>query len=96
MNIVAMVPRGAFLQVAVGLLIGLPLAIMAGHFMASKVFLVRSYDPYLLGTSIIALGLCAAIASILPARLDLADQGTTYRVRKGSQSLSYLRWRDDR
>jgi ABC-type antimicrobial peptide transport system permease subunit len=56
------------LQVALGLLIGIPLAIMAGHFMASKLFQVRSYDPFVLGSSIVALGVCAAIASILPAR----------------------------
>jgi ABC-type antimicrobial peptide transport system permease subunit len=68
MNIVAMVLRGAFLQVALGLLIGIPLAIIAGHFMASKLFQVRSYDPFVLGSSIVALGICAAIASILPAR----------------------------
>jgi len=68
LNIVAMVLRGAFLQVALGLVIGIPLAIMAGHFMAAKLFHVRSYDPFVLGTSIIALGICAAIASILPAR----------------------------
>jgi ABC-type antimicrobial peptide transport system permease subunit len=67
-NIVGMVLRGAFLQVAVGLVIGIPLAIMAGRFMASKLFQVRSYDPFVLGTSVIALGVCAAIASILPAR----------------------------
>jgi predicted permease len=67
-NIVGMVLRGAFLQVAVGLVIGIPLAILAGRFMASKLFQVRSYDPFVLGTSIIALGVCAAIASILPAR----------------------------
>jgi len=67
-NILSMVLRGAFLQVALGLVIGIPLAIMAGHFMASKLFHVRSYDPFVLGTSIIALGICAAIASILPAR----------------------------
>ena len=68
MNIVAMVLRGAFLQVAVGLAIGIPLAVMAGHFMASKLFQVRSYDPFVLGGAIVALGICAAIASILPAR----------------------------
>jgi predicted permease len=68
LNIVALVLRGAFLQVALGLLIGIPLAIMAGHFMASKLFQVRSYDPFVLGSSIVALGVCAAIASILPAR----------------------------
>ena len=67
-NIVRMVLRGAFLQVAVGLAIGIPLAIIAGHLMASKLFHVSSYDPLALGGSILALGVSAAIASILPAR----------------------------
>jgi ABC-type antimicrobial peptide transport system permease subunit len=67
MHIVRMVLHGAFLQVAVGLLIGIPVAIGAGHFMASKLFQVRSYDPIVLGTSMVALIFCAAIASILPA-----------------------------
>ena len=68
MNIVEMVLRGAFTQVAIGLLIGIPLAIFAGHLMASKLFQVRAYDPVVLGGSILALGFCAALASILPAR----------------------------
>ena len=68
MHIVAMVLRGAFSQVALGLLIGIPLAIMAGHFIASKLFQVRNYDPFVLGSSIVALAISGAIASILPAR----------------------------
>ena len=67
-NIVRMVLKGAFVQVAIGLVLGIPLAIIAGHFMSSKLFQVRAYDPIVLGGSIVALGLCAAIASILPAR----------------------------
>ena len=68
MTIVRMVLRGAFLQVAVGLLIGIPLAITAGHLMAAKLFQVKSYDPLVLGGSVVALALSAAVASILPAR----------------------------
>ncbi|HEY3928009.1 MAG TPA: ABC transporter permease [Candidatus Koribacter sp.] len=67
-NIVQMVLRGAFLQVAIGLAIGIPLAVIAGRLMAVKLFEVHSYDPVVLGSSIVALGFCAAIASILPAR----------------------------
>ena len=68
MNIVQMVLRGAFVQVAIGLAIGIPLAVAAGKMMSAKLFEVRSYDPLVLGSSIVALGACAAIASILPAR----------------------------
>jgi predicted permease len=68
MNIVRLVLRGAFSQVAIGLLIGIPLAIVAGRLMAAQLFHVRSWDPVVLGGSIFSLGACAAIASILPAR----------------------------
>jgi len=67
-NIVRLVLRGAFLLVAIGLLIGIPLAIGAGRLMAAQLFEIRSWDPRVFGFSILALGVCAAAASILPAR----------------------------
>jgi len=68
LNIVRLVLRGAFLLVAIGLLIGIPLAIGAGRLMAAQLFEIRSWDPRVVGFSILALGVCAAAASILPAR----------------------------
>jgi predicted permease len=68
MNIVRLVLRGAFLQVAIGLLIGIPFAIGAGRLMNAKLFGVRSWDPKILGLAILSLAFCAAIASILPAQ----------------------------
>jgi ABC-type antimicrobial peptide transport system permease subunit len=68
MNIVRLVLRGAFLQVAVGLLIGIPIAIGAGRLMNAKLFGVRSWDPKILALAVLSLGFAAAIASILPAR----------------------------
>ena len=67
-NIVRLVLRGAFLQVAIGLLIGIPVAIGAGKLMTAKLFGVRSWDPKILALAILSLGICAAIASVLPAR----------------------------
>jgi predicted permease len=67
LNIVRLVLRGAFLLVAIGLLIGIPLAIGAGRLMAAQLFEIRSWDPRVFGFSILALGVCAAAASILPA-----------------------------
>jgi len=67
-NIVRLVLRGAFLLVAFGLLIGIPLAIGAGRLMAAQLFEIRSWDPHVFGFSILALGACSAAASILPAR----------------------------
>ena len=68
MNIVRLVLRGAFLQVAVGLLIGIPFAIGAGRLMTAKLFGVRSWDPKVFALAILSLGICAAVASILPAQ----------------------------
>jgi predicted permease len=67
LNIVRLVLRGAFLLVAIGLLIGIPLAIGAGRLMAAQLFEIRSWDLHVFGFSILALGVCAAAASILPA-----------------------------
>jgi predicted permease len=67
LNIVRLVLRGAFLLVAIGLLIGIPLAIGAGRLMAAQLFEIRSWDPHVFGFSILALGVSAAAAGILPA-----------------------------
>ncbi|HUI85019.1 MAG TPA: ABC transporter permease [Candidatus Binatia bacterium] len=66
-RIVRLVLRGAFLQVAIGLLIGIPVAIGAGRLMAAQLFQVRSWDVSVLAASIVMLGLCAVVASVLPA-----------------------------
>lgn len=67
-NIVRLVLRGAFLQVLIGLLIGIPLSIACGHLIASKLYQVKSWDPMVLAAAVLALGLCALIASIIPAQ----------------------------
>ena len=67
MNIIRLVLRGSFLQVAIGLLIGIPLAIGAGRLMTAKLFGLRSWDLRTLTLAIFALAVCAAVASILPA-----------------------------
>ncbi len=68
MSIVRLVLRQALMQTGVGLAIGIPLAIGAGKLMSAQLFQVRSWDPKILLTAIVALALCATTASILPAR----------------------------
>ena len=68
MSIVRLVLRGAFLQVAIGLLVGIPFAIGAGRLMTAKLFGVHSWDPKVLTLAILSLSGCAAVASILPAQ----------------------------
>jgi ABC-type antimicrobial peptide transport system permease subunit len=67
-KIVRLVLRGAFLQILTGLAIGIPISIACGHLIAHQLYQVKAWDPMVLSGSIIALGICALIASILPAR----------------------------
>jgi predicted permease len=68
MDVQRMVLRGAFLQVGVGLAIGIPCAIEAGHLMAAELFGVGAVNPLVLGTTVVVLGLAALLAASLPAR----------------------------
>jgi len=67
-DVVKMVLGGAFVQVGLGLLIGVPLAVAAGRIFASKLFRVQSFDPLILTGAIFALITCAFLAGLLPAR----------------------------
>ena len=68
LDVVKMVLRGAFSQIGIGLLIGVPLAIMAGHLMATKLYGVTGFSPLILGGAVAALALCAFVAGVVPAR----------------------------
>jgi ABC-type antimicrobial peptide transport system permease subunit len=63
-----MVMRGALWQILVGLALGIPAALFAGHLMASQLYGVASYDPLALAGAVFVLALCAALAGFLPAR----------------------------
>ncbi len=66
-NVVRLVLRGAFNRVALGLLIGLPLAIGAGRLISAQLYGVSSWDPFALVVAAIALAVCAFFAAIIPA-----------------------------
>ena len=68
MSVLRMVLRGAFLQVGIGLAIGIPVAILAGHLMASQLFGVKPYDPLILSVTLLVLCTAAFFAALLPAR----------------------------
>jgi len=67
-NVRGMVLRGAFLQVGVGLLIGIPAALAAGRLMAAELFGVGLWNPLVLGTTMAMLIVVALIAAALPAQ----------------------------
>jgi predicted permease len=67
-KIVRLVLRGAFLQILAGLAIGIPISVLCGHLIAHQLYQVKAWDPIVLSGSIVALGICALIASIVPAQ----------------------------
>jgi predicted permease len=67
-TVMAMVMRGALAQIAIGLAIGIPAALIAGHFMASQLYEVSGYDPLALAGAVVVLAACAAVAGFIPAR----------------------------
>jgi predicted permease len=67
-NVVALVLRSASLQVGLGLAIGIPVALLGGHFMASQLYGVRTYDPLTLLGAVLVLSAFAGIAGFIPAR----------------------------
>ena len=67
-SVISMVLRGAFCQVGLGLLIGIPATVATGWLMASQLFGVKPYDPLTLATAIFLLALAALIAALIPAQ----------------------------
>ncbi len=66
-NVVRYVLRGAFGRVAVGLGLGLPLAVVAGRLISSQLYGVSFWDPLALTLAAIALAICSLVAALIPA-----------------------------
>jgi len=67
-SVVAMVIRGAFGQVGLGLTIGIPAAIGAGYLISSQLFGITPWNPLSLTSATILLGLAGLAAAAIPAR----------------------------
>ena len=67
-SVIRLVLRGAFLQILIGLAIGLPISIGCSRLIANQLYQVKGWDPLVLSVSILALGICAFMASIIPAQ----------------------------
>ena len=66
-RVVGLVLGGAFRRVAVGLALGLPLAVGAGYLLSAQLYGVSFWDPVALGVAAAALAVAAFIASVVPA-----------------------------
>jgi ABC-type antimicrobial peptide transport system permease subunit len=68
MNVIRLVLRGAFVQILIGLLLGIPISIACSKLISAQLYQVKGWDPLVLGGSILALTVCAFFASIIPAQ----------------------------
>jgi ABC-type antimicrobial peptide transport system permease subunit len=66
-RVVGLVLRGALRRVAVGLALGLPLAVGAGRLLSAQLYGVQFWDPLALGAAATSLAGCAFLAAIVPA-----------------------------
>jgi predicted permease len=64
---VAIILRGAFGLIVIGLVLGLPLTFAAGRFLGNQLYGLNPNDPLVLVASLGALGLSALLASLIPA-----------------------------
>ncbi|MGD0913178.1 MAG: FtsX-like permease family protein, partial [Terracidiphilus sp.] len=67
-RVIAMVMRGAMIQAAAGLAIGVPVAMLCVRYVKSQLYDITSVNLTVMIGAIVTLGLAAAIAGIIPAR----------------------------
>jgi predicted permease len=67
-SVVAMVMRGAIAQIAIGLAIGIPLALMCVRFVKTQLYEITSAGPGILIGAGVVLAAAACIAGVIPAR----------------------------
>ena len=66
-NVLRLILRGAMMQTMVGLVIGIPAALVAGHALESQLFGVKGHDALTLMTACAVLAVSALIAGVIPA-----------------------------
>ena len=80
-HVVRLILSDALAQAGIGLAVGIPAAIAAGTLLAGQVYGVKTWDPMILGAAAALLGICAAIAGIIPAmRASSVDPVRALRV----------------
>jgi predicted permease len=80
-QVVGLILRGAMVQAAIGLALGIPAALAAGRLLADQLYGVKASDPWVLSTAAVVLAVCAAIAGVIPAiRASSIDPVRALRV----------------
>jgi predicted permease len=66
-NVIGLVLSGAFTRVAIGLMLGTPIAVGAGYLLSAQLYGVSFWDPVALSVAAAALALAAFVAAVVPA-----------------------------
>ncbi len=66
-TVLGLVLRGALTQVALGLAVGIPVALAGGRLLASELYGVKDHDPAILALAAAVLAICAVTAAFIPA-----------------------------
>jgi predicted permease len=67
-NVIALMLRGGLRPIALGLALGIPMALVGARLIASRLYGVKSYDPWIFACAVVVLSLSAMAAAYLPAR----------------------------
>ena len=67
-SVIAMVMRGAILQTALGLAIGIPVALLCVRFVKAQLYEITNVDLTVMAGAVLTLSVAACIAGIIPAR----------------------------
>jgi ABC-type antimicrobial peptide transport system permease subunit len=67
-EVTGMMMRGAMIQAAVGMAIGVPIALLCGRLVGAQLYEVKGVDAAALFTSVLTLILAATLAGFIPAR----------------------------
>ena len=66
-KVLGLILSGAFKRVAIGLIVGLPLAVGAGRLLSAQLYGVSSWDPFALSVAAGALAISSFLAAMIPA-----------------------------
>jgi macrolide transport system ATP-binding/permease protein len=67
-GVIAMIMRAAVIQTALGLAIGVPVALVCVRFVKSQLYEITSVDARVLAGAVLTLALAACVAGLIPAR----------------------------
>jgi predicted permease len=67
-GVTAMVMRGAMIQAALGLAIGIPVALLSVRLVEAQLYEIKGVDASVLATAILTLAVAATLAGFIPAR----------------------------